>query len=109
MKKAVFIAVSLLAATSISSNGQDPKALWDKNCMQCHGKEGKGDTKMGEKLNAKNLTDSQVQSSFTDADAAKAIKEGMKENGKTVMKAFGDKLSDADVKALVTYVRSLKK
>jgi mono/diheme cytochrome c family protein len=109
MKKTVLVAVGLLAITSISINAQDAKALWDKNCIQCHGKEGKADTKMGEKLNAKNLTDPKVQASFTDADAAKSIKEGMKENGKTVMKAFGDKLSDADIKALVTYVRSLKK
>jgi len=109
MKKTVLVAVGLLAITSISINAQDAQALWDKNCMQCHGKEGKADTKMGEKLNAKNLTDPKVQASFTDADAAKSIKEGMKENGKTVMKAFGDKLSDADIKALVTYVRSLKK
>ena len=109
MKKTVLVAVGLLAITSISINAQDAKALWDKNCIQCHGKEGKADTKMGEKLNAKNLTDPKVQASFTDGDDAKSIKEGMKENGKTVMKAFGDKLSDADIKALVTYVRSLKK
>jgi mono/diheme cytochrome c family protein len=33
----------------------------------------------------------------------------VKENGKTTMKAFGDKLSDDEIKALVAYVRTLKK
>jgi len=77
--------------------------------QRCHGKTGAADTKMGQKLNAKDLTDPKVQASFTDAEAAKAIKEGIKENGRTKMKAFGDKLSDADIKALVSYVRGLKK
>jgi mono/diheme cytochrome c family protein len=109
MKIIVFISLSLLAVSTASLRAADAKGNWEKNCMQCHGPTGAADTKMGKKLNAKNLTDPKVQASFTDADAAKAIKEGMKENGKTVMKAFGDKLSDADIKALVTYVRSLKK
>ena len=109
MKRAVFIVITLLAVTLVSSNAQDAKALWDKNCMQCHGKEGKADTKMGQKLNAKDLTDPKVQASFTDAEATKAIKEGVKENGKTTMKAFGDKLTDKEINLLVAYVRSLKK
>jgi len=33
----------------------------------------------------------------------------VKEGGKEKMKAFKDKLSDEDIKALVAYVRSLKK
>ena len=109
MKIIVFISLSLLAVSTASLRAADPKENWSKNCMQCHGPTGAADTKMGKKLNAKNLTDPTVQASFTDADAAKAIKEGMKENGKTVMKAFGDKLSDDEIKALVAYVRTLKK
>ena len=64
---------------------------------------------MGKTLNAKDLTDAKVQAGFTDAKAAESIKNGVKENGKTTMKAFGDKLNDADIKALVAYVRTLKK
>jgi cytochrome c1 len=54
------------------------------------------------------LTDAKKQSAFSDAQAADAIKNGIKEGGKTKMKAF-PKLSDDDVKALVAYVRTLKK
>jgi len=86
----------------------DAPAAWGTSCGSCHGKDGKGNTMMGRKLSIKDLTDPKVQASFTDADATKAIKEGISDNGTQQMKAFGDKLSDADVKALVAYVRSLK-
>ena len=109
MKPIAFIALGLWAVSTVSAHAADAKENWTKNCMQCHGKDGKSDTKMGLKLNAKDLTDPKVQTSFTDAKAAQSIKEGVKENGKTTMKAFGDKLSADDIKALVAYVRSLKK
>ena len=54
------------------------------------------------------MTDPKVQGSFSNADATKDIKEGVTENGTEKMKAFGSKLSDDDVKALVAYVRTLK-
>ena len=39
----------------------------------------------------------------------RAIKEGVKTNGKETMKPFGNNLSNADIKALVAYIRSFKK
>jgi len=109
MKTIFSVAACLLLASALSVRAADAKANWDANCVQCHGKDGKADTKMGKTLNAKDLTDPKVQAEFTDAKAADSIKNGVKENGKTTMKAFGDKLSDADIKALVAYVRTLKK
>ena len=55
----------------------------------------------GKKLGLKDYT---KQQGFSDAEAANVIK-----NGKGKMKGYKDKLSDTDVKALVGYVRSLKK
>ena len=109
MKTALALAVSLFLATAMQVSAADAKANWDANCVQCHGKDGKAETKMGKALNAKDLTDAKVQAGFTDAKAADSIKNGVRENGKTTMKAFGDKLNDADIKALVAYVRTLKK
>jgi mono/diheme cytochrome c family protein len=44
-----------------------------------------------------------------DADATKALKEGLKDaDGKVQMKAFAD-LSDDDIKGLVAYMRTFKK
>ena len=39
----------------------------------------------------------------------KAVKEGLKEDGKEKMKPFAEKLKDDEIKALVAHVRSLKK
>jgi mono/diheme cytochrome c family protein len=83
---------------------------WTKHCASCHGKDGKGETKAGKKADVKSLTDAQYQATFTDEQMFKQIKEGMKDkNGKEKMKAFSDKLSDEEIKALVTFVRGLKK
>jgi mono/diheme cytochrome c family protein len=109
MKLSLTITLSLLIASALSARAADAKENWSKNCAQCHGADGTANTPMGKKLNAKNLTDAKVQAGFTDEKATKSIKEGVKENGKVTMKAFGDKLSDDEVKALVVYVRTLKK
>jgi mono/diheme cytochrome c family protein len=109
MKTILSLAASVLLASSTSLLAADAKANWDANCVQCHGKDGKADTKMGKTLNAKDLTDAKVQAGFTDAKATESIKNGVKDNGKTTMKAFGGKLTDDEIKALVAYVRTLKK
>jgi mono/diheme cytochrome c family protein len=109
MKTIVSIIITLLVASAYSARAADAKASWDANCAQCHGKNGAADTKMGKQLNAKDLTDPKVQAAFSDAKATQSIKEGVKENGKTTMKAFAGKLTDDEIKALVAYVRTLKK
>ena len=109
MKTILIIATISLAAIALSVRAADPKTNWANNCAQCHGATGKGDTKMGKMLNAMDLTDPKKQASFTDAQAAAAIKDGIKQNGKTTMKAFAGKLTDDEIKALVAYMRTLKK
>ncbi len=109
MKIIITIAISLFVASAVSARAADAKANWEANCVQCHGKDGHADTKMGKILNAKDLTDPKVQAEFTDAKAAQSIKDGVKQNGKMTMKAFGGKLTDDEIKALVAYVRTLKK
>ena len=86
----------------------DVASTWAMNCAACHGKDGKGQTMMGRKLSIRDMTDPSVQAAFTDAQATDAIKNGITKDGTEQMKAFGGKLSDADIKALVAYVRSLK-
>lgn len=92
----------------LSVRADDASTIWTANCAACHGKDGKGKTMMGRKLGIKDLTDAAVQSSFTDADATKAVKEGVTDKGVEKMKAFGDKISDDDIKALVAQVRTFK-
>ena len=109
MKKILLLAVMFGVATTLSTKGADAKANWDSLCAKCHGADGKGDTKMGQKLGCKDFTDPKVQAEIKDEAATKAIKEGLKsDDGKTLMKPF-DTLSDDEIKALVAYVRGLKK
>jgi len=110
MKRLIVLGVALLAAGAVSARAADAKEIYEKDCAKCHGADGKGKTKMGEKLGVKDYTDAKVQDAMKDEEMTKAIKEGVKEKDtdKTKMKAFSD-LSDAEVKALVAYVRAFKK
>ena len=108
MKKIIVIAATIGFATALNASAADAKANWDTLCAKCHGADGKGQTKMGQKLGVKDFTDAKVQADLKDDAAFKAIKEGKKDaDGKTLMKAF-DTLSDKEIKGLVTFVRGLK-
>jgi mono/diheme cytochrome c family protein len=91
-----------------SARAGDPKANWMNNCVQCHGPDGSANTMMGKAMKAKDLTSAQIQATFTDAQAAAAIKDGLKQKD-SAMPAFGGALTDDEIKALVAYVRTLKK
>ena len=109
MKKILILATVFGFAAAVTASAADAKENWEKTCAKCHGADGKGDTKIGQKLEIKDLTDAKVQASFTDDQAAKAMKEGIKDSeGKMRMKPI-EGLSDDDIKALVQKVRSLKK
>ena len=102
-----------LVAT-LSTKGATAKENWDTICSKCHGADGKGQTKIGQKLGVKDFTDAKVQAAFKDEEAIKTIKEGKKDaDGKILMKPFvtgaETPMSDDEVKAMVAYVRSLKK
>ncbi|MGB7749578.1 MAG: cytochrome c [Verrucomicrobiia bacterium] len=108
MKKILVLATMFGFAVVVNASAADAKANWDTLCAKCHGEDGKGQTKMGQKLGVKDFTDAKVQAAFTDDAAFKTIKEGKKDaDGKTLMKAF-DTLSDEEVKGLVAFVRGLK-
>ena len=80
-----------------------------EQCVQCHGADGKGDTKMGKKLGIADLADPRVQAKFTDEAALRAMKEGIKDkDGKLAMKP-AEGVSEAEMKALVPYLRALAK
>src|ERR1041385_6499480 len=109
MRRIITISFAILAAAALSALAADGKPAYDKDCAKCHGADGKGETKMGKKLGAKDYTNAKVQSELKDDQAAKAIKDGLKDSsGKTLMKP-GEGLSDADIKGLVAYMRSFKK
>ncbi len=108
MKKTIVFSVALLIAGAVTVRAADAKETWEKNCAKCHGLDGKGDTKMGKKLDIKDFTDAKYQASLKEADMFKAIKEGVRKDDRLRMKAV-EGLSDEEIKALVSYVRAFKK
>lgn len=111
MKKTLILTVMAGVAAAMTVSGADATAKknWDEQCAKCHGAEGKGDSKMGQKLGVKDYTDAKVQAELKDDAAFKSIKEGLKDKeGKVLMKPV-EGLSDADIKALVAHMRTFKK
>ncbi len=108
------LAVLALPAMRVSA-APDGKELYTRNCKECHGVTGDGKSPSGKALNPKvkqDLSDAAVQAKIKDEDIIKSITDGVKsDDGKVLMKPLKekDKLSDEDIKAIVQYVRTLKK
>lgn len=83
---------------------------FEKHCIDCHGADGRSQTRLGRKSGAKDLTDTKTMSKLSDADVFKTIKFGRKNNkGEEKMDAFADGLSDKEINELVAFVRTLAK
>jgi len=110
MKKILVIAfagTALLAASSTFA--AEAKENWDQHCAKCHGVDGAGKTKMGQKLKVKDYTDAKVQAEFTDEQLVKVTLEGSTKDGKELMRGFREDLAPADATALAAYIRQMKK
>ncbi|MBV9210494.1 MAG: cytochrome c [Acidobacteria bacterium] len=86
-------------AEPVAQGNIDAGALYAKSCAKCHGADGSGKA-----LRGRNLTDAKWQAKVSDERIFNSIA-----NGKERMPAFGKKYSDAEIDALVAYVRKLKK
>jgi mono/diheme cytochrome c family protein len=96
--------VAMIAAPAISrADAAHPgQATYDSKCASCHGKNGVPSA-MGAKMGAKDFGSADVQKQ-TDAQLTSAIKDG-----KGKMPKYAGKLSDDDIKNLVSYIRTFKK
>jgi cytochrome c553 len=108
MKKLLTLSIAIMAVAAWTARAEDGKAIYDRDCAKCHGADGKGQTKIGQKYGCKDYSDAKVQAALKDDAGFKAVKEGMKDkDGKQVMKP-SEGLSDADIKAVVAHMRTFK-
>lgn len=100
-----------LAAGAAAHEAHDRgKALYAVYCSQCHGVQGdgKGINAAHMSVQPRDHTDTKEMSARTDEELFKVIKEGGKSINKSVlMPIWGGNLSDDDIHALVTHLRTL--
>ena len=103
MKKLVMLlaVVAVIALVSApAAQAADGKALYDAKCAMCHGKDGVA--KPMAKGSA-NFNDAKWQ----EATKVEAI-ETVITDGKNKMKGYKDKMSGEEIKAVATYVKTIK-
>jgi len=110
MKKLLFSLIVAAMSINMAQAGEGTaKEYYNESCAKCHGVDGKGQTKMGQKLGAKDYTDAKVQKALTYEMAFKAIVDGFEDkDGKVVMKPE-KLLSNTQVKELIEYMRKFQK
>ena len=112
MKRIVLLlpALALAAALPLRAAELSVEKNWEKHCIGCHGKDGRSQTRLGKKSGAKDLTDKAVQAKLSDDEIFKTIKLGRKNaKGEEKMESFAGQISDAEINALVAYVRTFAK
>src|SRR5207248_7218043 len=107
MKKLLTLSMIIAAVAVLSARAEEAKVIYEKQCAKCHGPDGKGETKLGKKAGVKDYTDAKVQAEIKEEAAFKALKEGLQEGDKVKMKP-AENVSDADIKALIAYMRTFK-
>jgi mono/diheme cytochrome c family protein len=82
------------------------RAVYEKQCVSCHGETGLGDGRMGVELDPKpaNLVDAEWKHGSADGDIFTLIRKGAKGTG---MKAYGRKMTTHQVWDVVNYIRSI--
>jgi cbb3-type cytochrome c oxidase subunit III len=86
-------AARLQAAPPPSEEAKRGQNLFERNCAHCHGDDARGDE--GPDLHDLKKSDARI---------AKTVSQGIKGE----MPAFGSKLNDTDIKALIAFLRTLK-
>ena len=99
------IAIVLFAASVVSPVFAQGKAAdtYKTKCAMCHGADGLGATPAGKMMKAASFKDPAV------ANASDAALIAAVTHGKNKMPAYQGKLTDAEIKAVIDYVRTLER
>lgn len=107
MKRVAIITIALFAISLPLIAAEDGAVLFKTKCGACHGKSGAADTPIAKAKNIKDLGCADIQKA-TDAELIDMIANG----GPNKVKGHDFKakgLTDEQVKALVVFIRTLKK
>lgn len=94
------LTVFWVSAAPAQDSGKDLEAFYQENCSKCHGTDGSGLDRDGEKLSGRDLTDSEWQKETKDEEMVETIL-----NGKFfgwAMPGFKDKLTRDQAGKMVT-------
>jgi mono/diheme cytochrome c family protein len=97
-------------ATPAATELPPGRALYDAHCAVCHGPTGKGDGPGASvvRQRMRDFTDAAAKREVSDRFLFDMIKKGSSQFGRSnAMPAWGMKLSDAEIRAVVAYIRSL--
>ena len=100
MKKTLAVALLIALALPVAAFA-DGAAIYKTKCAACHGPDGSGQTPVGKNLKLADLRSPEVQK-MSDADIMKLLTEGKGKMPKS-------NLSADDQKAVIAFLRSLKK
>lgn len=102
MKIKTLVVIVCLALASTAFAAADGAAVYKAKCQMCHGPNGDASSPMAKNMGLKPLNSPDVQN-MSAADMTALVT-----NGKGKMPASKGKLSDDEISAVVTYVKSLK-
>ena len=107
MKRKILITLIAFALVAVAlpllaDAGPDAAALYKSKCAMCHGPDGAGQTPSGKAMKVRDLRSAEVQK-MTDKELDTAIADG-----KGKMPSYKAKLSQAEIDALIAFIRKLK-
>ena len=82
----------------------DAATIYNRQCVSCHGRDGRGRTRRGRQARARDMTDASWQDDVSDERLFNSIS-----NGRGKMPSFRKKISENDIDALVAYVRRMRR
>ena len=106
MKKTMLLSLAFIAAVAAQDRpspgpgATDGAATFKARCTGCHGADGKGKAAIG----TPDFTSAKTQARLTDAEMIDTISNGKKG---TIMPAWKGKLSELEIAAVASYLRSL--
>ncbi|MFY9620434.1 MAG: cytochrome c [Pyrinomonadaceae bacterium] len=82
----------------------DAATIYNRQCVSCHGRDGRGRTRRGRQTHARDVTAASWQDDVSDERLFNSIS-----NGRGKMPAFRKKITENDIDALVAYIRRMRR